>query len=89
MVHGKTMSSLKLGNLGARHPPQSPQLEDDSSADEDEDVAPQEDGIVRSPRLVAQEAKRRKAAKEARKAQKAAEASAAAAEKAAVERLAR
>ena len=26
MVHGKTMSSLKLGTLGARHPSQSPQL---------------------------------------------------------------
>ena len=26
MVHGKAMSSLKLGTLGARHPPQSPQL---------------------------------------------------------------
>ena len=26
MAHGKTMSSLKLGTLGARHPPQSPQL---------------------------------------------------------------
>ena len=26
MVHGKAMSSLKLGTLGARHPSQSPQL---------------------------------------------------------------
>ena len=35
MVHGKTMSSLRLGTLGARHPPQSPQLATKESTTEE------------------------------------------------------